>query len=60
MSDILGPGSNTIVASDDGLAPTAGQFVAADWEIVLFTGNDTAPVCLALGRVENADESTIS
>lgn len=44
MGEVVGPGSYKIHASDSGIVPTLGQFDDASWEVVLFTGNDTAPV----------------
>ncbi|QSZ31282.1 hypothetical protein DSL72_000845 [Monilinia vaccinii-corymbosi] len=43
MGEVIGPGPYKIRASDNGTVPTLGQFDDASWEVVLFTGNDTAP-----------------
>ncbi|TEY46013.1 hypothetical protein BOTCAL_0323g00050 [Botryotinia calthae] len=43
MGEVVGPGPYKIRASDSGIVPTLGQFDDASWEVVLFTGNDTAP-----------------
>lgn len=47
MGEVVGPGPYKIRASDSGIVPTLGQFDNASWEVVLFTGNDTAPVSLS-------------
>lgn len=46
MGEVVGPGPYKVRASDSGIVPTLGQFDDASWEVVLFTGNDTAPVSL--------------
>ncbi|KAF7892593.1 uncharacterized protein EAF02_000131 [Botrytis sinoallii] len=43
MGEVVDPGPYKIRAGDSGIVPTLGQFDDASWEVVLFTGNDTAP-----------------
>ncbi|KAB8302911.1 hypothetical protein EYC80_006234 [Monilinia laxa] len=43
MGEVVDSGPYKIRASDNGTVPTIGQFDDASWEVVLFTGNDTAP-----------------
>lgn len=47
MGEVVDSGPYKIRASDNGTVPTVGQFDDASWEVVLFTGNDTAPVSFA-------------
>ncbi|KAJ8070474.1 hypothetical protein OCU04_000848 [Sclerotinia nivalis] len=44
MGEVVGPGPYKIRARDSGIVPTLEQFDDASWEVVLFTGSDTAPV----------------
>ncbi|RAL62374.1 hypothetical protein DID88_004940 [Monilinia fructigena] len=41
--EVVDSGPYKIRAGDNGIVPTIGQFDDASWEVVLFTGNDTAP-----------------
>ncbi|KAF7913817.1 uncharacterized protein EAF01_000223 [Botrytis porri] len=43
MAEVVDPGPYKIRASDSGIVPTLEQFDDSSWEVVLFTGNDTAP-----------------
>ncbi|ESZ97960.1 hypothetical protein SBOR_1631 [Sclerotinia borealis F-4128] len=43
MGEVVDSGPYKIHAGDGGIVPTLGQFNDASWEVVLFTGNDTAP-----------------
>lgn len=51
MGEVVGPGAYKIRASDSGIVPTLGQFDDASWEVVLFTGNDTAPFELYIYKI---------
>lgn len=46
MGEVIDFGPYKIRASDNGVVPTLGQFYDGSWEVVLFTGNNTAPVGL--------------
>ncbi|KAF7856854.1 hypothetical protein EAF04_009615 [Stromatinia cepivora] len=46
MGEVVGPGKYKIRARDSGIVPTLEQFDDASWEVVLFTGSDTAPFAL--------------
>ncbi|TGO15432.1 hypothetical protein BTUL_0040g00400 [Botrytis tulipae] len=43
MGEVVDPGPYKIRAGDSKIVPTLGQFDDSSWEVVLFTGNDTAP-----------------
>lgn len=52
MGEVVDPGPYKIRAGDSGIVPTLEQFDDSSWEVVLFTGNDTAPVSLfSLGYI---------
>ncbi|TGO29023.1 hypothetical protein BPAE_0020g00690 [Botrytis paeoniae] len=51
MGEVVDPGPYKIRAGDSGIVPTLGQFNDASWEVVLFTGNDTAPFELYIFKI---------
>ncbi|TGO38774.1 hypothetical protein BHYA_0067g00040 [Botrytis hyacinthi] len=51
MGEVVDPGPYKIRAGDSGIVPTLGQFDDSSWEVVLFTGNDTAPFELYIFKI---------